>query len=92
MEKETTEELSYVLFGDDAIKIYKMSLKLLLSSNHIKYKVNSFDEVKSFMQEAANWDNYIEISKGEYLQLINNQLRPDLVKRSKKKGIFKFFK
>jgi len=92
MENSQLENTSYVLFGDDAIKIYKMSLKLLLSSRHVKYKVAAFQEVKPFMAEAANWDNYLEISKDDYLQLIQNKLLNEQPVKSKRNGFFNFFK
>ncbi|MCK0132020.1 hypothetical protein MWU59_10975 [Flavobacteriaceae bacterium F08102] len=92
MEDSQLENTSYVLFGDDAIKIYKMSLKLLLSSRHVNYKVGAYQEVKPFMAEAANWDNYIEIPKSDYLKLIQNKVRTEESSTSKRKGLFSFFK
>ena len=89
-------ELTYVLFGSEAIKIYKMSLKLLLSSNYIDYKVGAYSDVKRFMKETEKWESFIEINKNEFLQLKQKLLKDERAKKNKKKkgrlSIFKFFK
>jgi len=95
MENELEKEPTYVLFGNEAIKIYKMSLKLLVTSNHINYKVGAYVDVSNFVKEAQNWDDFIEITEDEYLKLkvsFVRSLNSDKQKRSKKRSIFKFFK
>ena len=95
MENELEKEPTYVLFGNEAIRIFKMSLKLLVTSNHITYKVGAYVDVSKFVKEAQNWDDFIEISEDDYLKLKISYLRSlnsDKPKRRKKRSIFKFFK
>ena len=95
MENDLEKEPTYVLFGNEAIRIYKMSLKLLLTSNHITYKVGAYLDVSEFVNEAQNWDDFIEISEDDYIKLNISYLRSlnsDKSKRIKKRSIFKFFK
>ena len=95
MENDLEKEPTYVLFGNEAIRIYKMSLKLLLTSNHITYKVGAYLDVSEFVNEAQNWDDFIEISEDDYLKLNISYLKSlnsDKSKRIKKRSIFKFFK
>lgn len=95
MENDLEKEPTYVLFGNEAIRIYKMSLKLLLTSNHITYKVGAYLDVSKFVNEAQNWDDFIEISEDDYLKLNISYLRSlnsNKSKRIKKRSIFKFFK
>ena len=95
MKNDIEKEPTYVLFGNEAIRIYKMSLKLLLTSNHITYKVGMYLDVSKFVNEAQNWDDFIEISEDDYKKLNMSYLRSlnsDKSKRIKKRSIFKFFK
>ena len=72
MEKDNLEELTYVLFGAEAIQIYNISLKMLLSSSHLVYKVGAYDDVKTFVDESKKWDDFIEINKSDYIALKKN--------------------
>ena len=63
MEKNIKEELTYVLFGAEAIQVYNISINMLLSSAHLVYKVGAYDDVKTFVDESEKWDNFIEINK-----------------------------
>jgi len=95
MENDLEKEPTYVLFGNEAIRIYKMSLKLLLTSNHITYKVGAYLDVSKFVKDAQNWDDFIEISEDDYLKLNESYLKSinsDKSKRNKKRSIFKLFK
>ncbi len=95
MENDLEKEPTYVLFGNEAIRIYKMSLKLLLTSNHITYKVGAYKDVSKFVKDAQNWDDFIEISEDDFLKLNISYLKSinsDKSKRIKKRSIFKFLK
>ena len=95
MENDLEKEPTYVLFGNEAIRIYKMSLKLLLTSNHITYKVGAYIDVSKFVKDAQNWDDFIEISEDDFLKLNVSYLKSinsDKSKRIKKRSIFKFLK
>jgi hypothetical protein len=88
MENELEKEPTYVLFGNEAIRIYKMSLKLLISSAHITYKVGIYSDVSKFVKDAQKWDDFVEISEDDYLKLNESYLKSinnEKSKRSKNK-------
>jgi len=75
------EEYTYVLFGKEAIDLYNVSLKLLLSSTtYVDYKVNSYNDVKDFMFDQKNWDGFIEIPESDYMQIKKNAVKSRLLK------------
>lgn len=98
MEKSNKEELTYVLFGAEAIQIYNISLNMLLSSAHLAYRVGAYNDVKAFVDDSKKWDDFIEINKSDYITLKKKLVeRPsiDNTKNSKKNGkpsFFNFFK
>ncbi|WP_117884730.1 hypothetical protein [Aureibaculum luteum] len=99
MEKNNEEELTYVLFGAEAIQIYNISLSMLLSSVHLVYKVCAYSDVKSFVNESKKWDDFTEITKSDYItlkkKLVDKPLSDDNHRKTKKKGkasFFNFFK
>ncbi len=98
MEQNNQEELTYVLFGAEAIQIYNISLSMLLSSAHLAYKVGAYDDVKTFVNESKKWDGFIEINKKDYVILKKKVIEKpssDNHKNSKKNSkssFFKFFK
>ena len=97
MENELEKGTTYVLFGNEAIRIYKMSLKLLLSSTHVRFKVGAFKDVGKFVKEAQKWDDFIEVNEEDYIKLNNTYLRnlnkdKTKGKRTKKTSIFRLFK
>ncbi|MBJ2173349.1 hypothetical protein JBL43_03825 [Aureibaculum sp. A20] len=99
MEKNNEEELTYVLFGAEAIQIYTISLSMLLSSVHLVYKVAAYNDVKSFVAESKRWDNFIEITKDDYItlkkKLVEKPSTGNKHKKTKNKGkpsFFNFFK
>jgi len=88
MENELEKEPTYVLFGNEAIRIYKMSLKLLISSAHITYRVGAYLDISKFVKDAQKWDDFIEISEDDYQKLNESYLKSlsnDKSKRSKTK-------
>lgn len=98
MVKNNKEELTYVLFGAEAIQIYNISLSMLLSSAHLVYKVAAYDDVKTFIDESKKWDDFIEINRSDFVTLkkklvekpsINNQKSS---KNKSKPSFFDFFK
>ncbi|MDY7395316.1 hypothetical protein UMM65_08690 [Aureibaculum sp. 2210JD6-5] len=98
MEKNNKEELTYVLFGAEAIQIYNISLSMLLSSAHLVYKVGAYDDVKAFVEESKKWDDFIEINKNDYVTLKKKLVeRPSTdnqknLKKNGKSSFFNFFK
>ncbi|RPD99622.1 hypothetical protein EGM88_03505 [Aureibaculum marinum] len=96
MEKNNKEELTYVLFGAEAIQIYKISLDMLLSSVHLNYKVGAYNDVKTFVKESEKWDDFIEINKNDYIKLKKKGLEKPSIEHSKKNNskpsIFNLFK
>lgn len=97
MENELEKGTTYVLFGNEAIRIYKMSLKLLLSSNHVRFKVGAYKDVSKFVKEAQKWDDFIEINEEDYIKLNKTYLRnlnkgKAKGKKTKKTSFFRIFK
>lgn len=98
MEKNNKEELTYVLFGAEAIQIYNISISMLLSSAHLTYKVGAYDDVKTFVDESKKWDNFIEINKSDYVTLKKKLVdKPSIennknLKKNSKPSFFNFFK
>ena len=99
MEKINEEELTYVLFGAEAIQIYNISLSMLLSSVHLVYKVSAYNDVKSFVNESKRWDGFIEITKEDYITLKKKLVdKPSSdgnhikSKKKRKPSFFNFFK
>ncbi|PID69305.1 MAG: hypothetical protein CSA39_02660 [Flavobacteriales bacterium] len=73
MKKENKEEPTYVLFGREAIHLYKISIDLLMDAIKVKYKVGAYNDVKQFVNESKNWDDFMEIDKADYQKLKNKQ-------------------
>jgi len=85
------EEYTYILFGKEAIDLYNVSLKLLLSSTtYVDYKVNSYNDVKDFMFDQKNWDGFIEIPESDYTHIkrhaVKSRSLKDEVVLGKRKG------
>ncbi|MDH5413609.1 MAG: hypothetical protein OEW87_05675 [Flavobacteriaceae bacterium] len=97
MENQLEKDKTYVLFGNEAIRIYNISLRLLLSSAHVEYKVGVYTDVKEFVAEAQKWDGFIEIEKIDYMAIQQNlskslEIAETKQKKRNKLSIFKFFK
>ena len=97
MENQLEKDKTYVLFGNEAIRIYNISLRLLLSSAHVEYKVGAYTDVKEFVTEAQKWDGFIEIDQIDYMAIQHNFSRSQEIENAKQKkrnklSIFKFFK
>jgi hypothetical protein len=93
MRKYVEQEYSYILFGKEAVDLYNVSLKLLLSSTtYVEYKVGSYNDVKRFMIEQKKWDKFIEIPESDYLYLKKNAFKSPLIDDvfSRKKKRFSF--
>ncbi|MCB0459505.1 MAG: hypothetical protein R2821_12850 [Flavobacteriaceae bacterium] len=90
------KEATYVLFGEKAVNLYKISFKLLMNStDEFDFKVGAYHEVKDFVEETKKWEGFIEITYEEYEQLLEKAVRLPEEKTSKKakKGFFSnFFK
>lgn len=95
MESHSEEQATYVLFGNEAINIFKVSPHLLIASEDINYDVGEFYDIKTFVQATNVWDAFLEIDKAAYLKLARKKKR--LADRHKeeekrKKSIFRFFR
>ncbi len=76
----TDNEYTYILFGKEAVDLYNVSLKLLLSStSYVEYKVGAYNDVKRFMQEQKNWDVFVEIPENDYLYLKKHAFKSPLL-------------
>ena len=98
MKKHNKQEYTYVLFGKEAVDLYNISLKLLLSSTtYVSYKAAAYNDVKRFMIEQKKWDKFIEIPESDYLHLkkhaFKSTLLDDTLSRKKKRfSILNLFK
>lgn len=97
MKKEQENNLTYVLFGSEAIRMYKISMKLLVSSAYVEYKIGAYNDVKKFVKETKLWDEFLEINEKDYLALKKHTLKSPLYsisnrKKKKRFSIFNFFK
>ena len=64
MKKHIKQEYTYVLFGKEAVDLYNISLKLLLSSTtYVSYKAAAYNDVKRFMIEQKNGINSLKSPK-----------------------------
>jgi hypothetical protein len=90
MNNLTEDIATYVLFGDEAVSIYRVSIKQLLKTNNIDYTVGEYQSVKEFFKEKDNWGNYIEIGYSDY-KTIKTHLDTKLNKDKKRKKRFSFF-
>lgn len=97
-EKENDKELTYVLFGEEAAQVYKISLNMLLTLDYLDYKVEAYsDDVKAFVEEREKWDDFIEINESDYLILKEKLAKKaskeeDNTIKNKKSTLFNFFK
>lgn len=93
MSNQIESSATYVLFGDEAVSIYRVSIKQLLKAEDINYTVGEYLTVKDFFEEKNKWENYIEIDYSNYLTLKNHldTKRGVLKKRKKRFSFFKLF-
>lgn len=91
MENRSKETYTYVLFGREAIQLYKLSIELLLDAIHIKYKVGAYTNVKQFVNESKKWDDFMEIDKEGYLELKKNNYNTRPKKNKNNFSILKIF-
>ena len=83
MKNVSDNEYTYVLFGKEAVDLYNVSLKLLLSStSYVEYKVGAYNDVKRFMKEQKNWNVFIEIPENDYLYLKKHAFKSPLLESS----------
>lgn len=84
-------DVTFVLFGKEAILQYNISIeKLLQSMSNIECNIGTYTSVKKFVQDSKKLGDFTEITEKEYLQLKKAGAK-DM--RSFKSNIFsKFFK
>ena len=87
-----TKEITYVLFGKEAIKLYRLSRNTLINSIDVSFKVGAYSSVKQFVSDALQWDDFIEIPEVDYLKLSNVAAKDPQYKTRKKSFFTKFFK
>ena len=85
-------EITYVLFGKEAIKLYRLSLKTLINSLDVYFKVGAYSSVKKFVSDTQEWDDFIEISKEDFLTLRKIASEKDERKLKKRNFFSKFLK
>jgi len=96
MKNYEESECTYVLFGKEAVDLYNVSLKLLISSTvHVDYKLGVYNNVKQFMIDQKKWGASIEIEESEYERLKKHAFRrpddtDDVGSMTKRKRFFSF--
>ncbi len=90
MNNPTENIATYVLFGDEAVSIYRVSMKQLLKVHDIEYTVGEYQSVKEFFKEKDKWGNYIEIDYSDY-KVIKTHLDTKFNKNKKRKKRFSLF-
>lgn len=85
-EKEEND-ITYVLFGKEAVLLYKTSVNSLLNTN-VNYKVGRYTSVKDFVHESQKWDSFIEITQEDYEMLKNKSKNEKPRKKSLCKRLF----
>lgn len=85
-------EITYVLFGKEAIKLYRLSLKTLINSLNVDFKVGAYGSVKKFVSDTREWDDFVEISKEDFLTLRRISSKKEERKPKKRNFFSKFLK
>ena len=85
-------EITYVLFGKEAVKLYRLSPKALMNSLDVDFHVGAYSSVRKFVSDTKDWDDFVEIPKEDFLLFRNLPLKQS-ERRPKKKDFFsKLFK
>ncbi len=85
-------EITYVLFGKEAVKLYKLSLKTLINSLNVNFRVGAYSSIKKFVNDTKEWDDFVEISKEDFLTLRKLTSKKTEHKAKKPSFLGKFFK
>lgn len=87
---ENKETPTYVLFGSNAIELYKISIEELLKQRSIRFHIGKYSDLNEFFKERQRWDDCIEIPFQDFVKLDLYKNAQD--QKSKKKKRFNFFK
>ena len=79
-------EITYVLFGKEAIKLHRLSLKALTNSLDVNFRVGAYSSIKKFVNDTKEWDDFAEISKEDFLIL--RKINTNKVTYKSKKSTF----
>lgn len=90
MEKE--QSITYVLLGKEAIMLYKTSVNTLIETTDVYFKVGAYSSVKKFVDDSSEWDDFVEISKEEFLLLEKHMADRKATKKVKKGCLSRFLK
>ena len=85
-------EITYVLFGKEAIKLYKLSIKTLMNSSNVSFRVGAYSSVKKFVNDTKEWDDFTEITKEDFLLLRKETVEQPKRKVRKKSILSRLFK
>ncbi len=66
---KSTKKPTYVLFGKEAIELYKSSIDTLEISTGLKYNVGAYTNVSAFIADKNRWNDFMTISKKDYARL-----------------------
>ena len=85
-------EITYVLFGKEAIKLHKLSRRALMNSLDVNFRVGAYSSVKKFVNDTKEWDDFAEISKEDFLILRKMQTNKVDHKHKKRDFLSRLFK
>lgn len=66
---KTIKKPTYVLFGNEAVELYKISIDTLVLSNNLKYNIGAYTNISAFIADKNCWNNFKVINKKEYTKL-----------------------
>jgi len=66
---KSTTTPTYVLFGKQAIELYKSSTDNLLQTDGLKYNVGAYTNVSAFIADKNRWNDFTVINKKDYAKL-----------------------
>ncbi len=66
---KSTTQPTYVLFGKQAIELYKSSIENLVVADDLKFNVGAYTNVRAFIADKNRWNDFVIITRKEYAKL-----------------------
>ena len=73
---------TFVLFGKEAITMFKVSAERLIKTTDINYYVGAYTDVRAFVIEKNQRGPFVVINKKEYRKLSKNLSEPKATSRN----------
>ncbi len=62
----SNEKFIYALFGEEAIKIFSISLELLANEPYVNYKIAKYKDEATFLKDVKAYDAFLIIDKKDF--------------------------